>query len=88
MAEISTFTKFKDWLTLAAIAATLSLLGVLRMGDVHRIDLLEVTVQDKSERLNNQAARIAAIEAIQNSQRDETFRRLDRIERKLDELVK
>lgn len=84
MPEITTFTKFKDWLLLALFAGTLSLLGALHASAAHRIEILEARMDERGERLESHAARLATIEAIQVSQRDETFRRLDRIERKID----
>lgn len=84
MPEITTFAKFKDWLLLALVAGTLGLLGALHGNAAHRIDLLEAKVEERGGRIDAHAARLATIEAIQVSQRDETFRRLDRIERKID----
>ncbi len=86
MGEIGTFTKFKDWLLLMILGLLFSVLGLLHGGAVHRIDIIE-TKQDASwARIEAHAARLSTIEAVQGSQRDETFRRLDRIERKLDDL--
>lgn len=87
MAEIGTFSKFKDWLLLALVGGVLSLVGVLHTTATHRIDLLEAKAEVWGDRVDSHAGRLATIEAQLASQRDETFRRLDRIERKLDDLL-
>lgn len=84
MPEITTFAKFKDWLLLGILGALFSVLGLLHSGAVHRIELAEAKLEASWSRIEAHAARLATIEAIQQSQRDETFRRLDRIENKLD----
>jgi hypothetical protein len=81
---IGTFAGFKDWLLLAILGALFTVLGMLHAGAVHRITIVEAKQEGSWARIEAHAARLATIEAIQNSQRDETFRRLDRIERKLD----
>lgn len=86
MPDIKTFSGFKDWLLLAIIGALISVGGMLMNNNRNRLEILEIRIEEKGDRIVAHAARLATIEAIQISQRDETFRRLDRIERKLDEI--
>lgn len=86
MSDLSTYARFKDWLLLGAVAALLSLGGLVFTSDRGRIARLEAVVEEKGDRINVQAGRIAALEAAARAERDETLRRLSRIEEKVDRL--
>jgi hypothetical protein len=82
VSDLSTYTRFKDWMLVGAIGIIVALFGVVASDNRRRIELLEM----KCERIDIHAGRISSLETAQLSQREETFRRLDRIEGKLDRL--
>lgn len=86
MSDLSTYSRFKDWLLLAAVAAVLSLAGLVFASDRGRIQRVEILIEEKGDRIDSQAGRIAVLEAARVAEREETLRRLSRIEDKIDNL--
>lgn len=86
MSDLSTYARFKDWLLLAAFAAVLSLAGIVFTSDRGRIEKLEILIEEKGNRIDAQGGRIATLEAARVAEREETLRRLSRIEDKIDRL--
>lgn len=87
MSDLSTYSRFKDYLLLAAIAAVLSLAGLVFTSDRGRLSRLEAVLEEKGSRIEAQAGRIATLEAARVNEREETLRRLSRIEDKIDNLA-
>ena len=88
MSDLSTYSRFKDYLLLAAVAAVLSLAGLVFTSDRGRIARLEAVIEEKGQRIEAQGGRIATLEAARVNEREETLRRLSRIEDKIDNLVR
>ncbi len=86
MSDLSTYSRFKDWLLLAAVAGLLSLAGLVFQSDRGRITQLEAVMKEKGDRIDSQGGRIATLEAARVAEREETLRRLSRIEDKIDKL--
>lgn len=87
MSDLSTYTRFKDWLLLGAFAAVLSLGGLVFTSDRGRIDRLETLMEEKGSRIDAQGGRIAVLESARVAEREETLRRLSRIEDKIDRFI-
>lgn len=86
MADLTTYARFRDWLTLAVVAGIISLAGIIYTSDRGRLTKLEAIQEEKGDRLASLVARVATLEAARVTEREDVLRRLDRIETKIDKL--
>lgn len=83
MSDLSTFTRSKDWIIVALVGVVFTLLGLVAAENRQRIRDLEVAGVARHEVLERHGQQLARLDAIQEQQRGEILRRLDRIEEKL-----
>lgn len=86
MADIANFTRAKDWALLALLAGVLSLASMIMADNRSRIDKVEARVSERGPILEDHAARLVRLEEAMSANRSEINRRLERIEKKLDDL--
>lgn len=86
MADLTTYTRAKDWLIVALIGIVFTLLGVVATDNRRRIEIVEDHQEASQHVSENHSARLARMEEIINIQREEIGRRLGRIEDKVDRL--
>ena len=86
MADLSTYEKYKDWLIVLLVSLLMGAFGTMAAGNRGRIEALEQEVRARGPVLENHSNRLSALETMVRSQNEEVFRRLDRIENKVDRL--
>lgn len=82
MADLSTYTRAKDWIIVALVGLVFTLLGIVATDNRRRIEVLE----NRQSAIESYSARIARLEEALQSQRQELGRRLERMEDKLDKI--
>lgn len=86
MSDLRTFSDFKNWLLVGAAGVIFVLLGLIANDNRRRIEVAEARIEERGPKIESLISRVAAIESRQDVQQGEVFRRLERIEAKLDKL--
>lgn len=86
MADLSSFTRAKDWAIIALFGGVISLGSMIVADNRSRIDKVEARVSERGPILEDHAARLVRLEESMAATRSEINRRLERIEKKLDDL--
>lgn len=93
MSDISTFTRWKDWMLLALIGVVFSLLGTIATDNRRRINEIEVEIAQYQAIRQQGFERLRALETTSHFSRadakeieDRLQRQIDALERRCDEL--